>query len=71
MNSKPALALAARSGDWQFKFKPKRDNLNDVLDVVKQALQEPLLNEAEFNVQKNSTLTTLETGLSDPQSVWR
>ena len=64
---KASVSFSGSLGRLSIQIQTKRDNLNDVLDVVKQALQEPLLNESEFNVQKNETLTTLDSGLSDPQ----
>ena len=66
---KATVSFRGSLGRLTVRIETERDNLNDVLDVVKQALQEPLLNEAEFDVQKNETLTNLETGLSDPQSL--
>jgi len=66
---KATVSFRGSLGRLSVQIQTERDNLNDVLDVVKQTLQEPLLNEAEFNVQKNETLTNLETGLSDPQSL--
>ena len=64
---KASVRFSGSLGRLAIQIQTERDNLNDVLDVIKQALQEPLLNEAEFNVQKTETLTSLETGLSDPQ----
>lgn len=66
---KATVGFSGSLGRLTVQIQTERDNLNDVLDVVKQALQEPLLNAAEFNVQKNETLTNLETGLSDPQTL--
>ena len=66
---KATVRFSGSLGRLTVNIQTERANLNDVLDVVKQALQEPLLNEAEFNVQKNETLTNLETGLSDPQQL--
>ena len=65
---KATVSFRGTLGRLTVNIQTERDNLNDALDVVKQALREPLLNEAEFNVQKNETLTNLETGLSDPQT---
>ena len=64
---KATVSFSGSLGRLVVQIQTERDNLNDALDVVKQALQEPLLDEAEFNVRRNETLTTLETGLSDPQ----
>ena len=66
---KATVSFSGSTGQLAVRIQTERDNLNDVLDVVRQALQEPLLNEAEFNVQKNETLTNLKTGLSDPQTL--
>ena len=66
---KATVSFSGSLGRLSIQIQTERDNLDDVLDVVKQALREPLLNEAEFNVQKNETLTNLQSGLSDPQTL--
>ncbi len=63
------VSISGSLGRLTVNIQTKKDNLNDVLDVVRQALQKPLLNQKEFDVQKNETLTTLESGLSDPQTL--
>ena len=66
---KATVRISGSLGRLTVRIQTERDNLNDVLDVVRQALQEPLLEKSEFDVQKNVVLTNLETGLSDPQTL--
>lgn len=64
---KATVSFGGSLGQLTVSIRAKRENLVDVLEVVKQSLREPLLEEVEFNVLKLETLTSLETGLSDPQ----
>lgn len=64
---KATVGFGGSLGRLTVNIRAKRESLVEVLDVVKQALREPLLEEIEFNVLKLETLTSLETGLSDPQ----
>ena len=66
---KATVRISGSLGRLTVQIQTERDNLNGVLDVVRQALQEPLLEKSEFDVQKNVVLTNLETGLSDPQTL--
>ena len=63
------VSFGGSLGRLTVSIRAKRETLADVLDVVKQALQEPLLEDVEFKVLKLETLTNLETGLSDPQTL--
>ena len=53
-------------GSLTISVETERQFLPEVLDLVRQALREPALEQDEFEVVRDQQATTIESGLSDP-----
>ncbi|MFK7770254.1 MAG: M16 family metallopeptidase [Mariniblastus sp.] len=63
---KTSVSFSGGIGTITISVESERDNLIPALDVVRQALREPLLAEKEFDIVRAQAITQIESGLSEP-----
>lgn len=66
---KASLGIGGGLGSLSINIQTKRENLDEVLDLLKQALREPSLNEKEFEVIRRQQKTQIESGMSEPTAL--
>lgn len=66
---KATLSIGGSTGVISVSLSTERDNLVAALDVMKQALREPSLDAKQFDILKERIVTSIESGLSDPQQL--
>ncbi len=66
---KATVRFGGNVGTLSFNVQTKREYLEDVLDIVRQALREPALNDKEFEVLHGQMVTQLESSMSDPTAL--
>ena len=66
---KASVSISGSIGQLSVGIETEHDNLVEVLEVVRQALREPLLEADQLEILRTEQLTNLESGLSDPQSL--
>jgi zinc protease len=66
---KATLGIGGGIGSLSINIQTKRENLDEVLDLLKQALREPSLNEKEFEVLRGKQKTQIESGMSEPTAL--
>ena len=63
------LSGSGSAGEATFSVKTKRARLPAVLDLLRQVLREPRLDQNELDLLKNETATGLEQALTEPTSL--
>ncbi len=63
---KATLNIRGGIGSLSISVQTKRENLDEVLGLMKQALREPSLDEKEFEVIRRQQKTQIESGMSEP-----
>ena len=63
------LRLSGDTGKLTFSIETKEARIGEALDLLKKVLREPTLDPEEMEVLRNEGLTSLESSLSDPQSL--
>lgn len=63
------LSLSGSPGKLNFNIQTKRENLADVIGLLREILREPAFDSAELEIVKRQTITQLESGKSDPQAL--
>ena len=66
---KANLSVRGGTGSLTVSLSTKRENLVDALDVMRQALREPRLEQKQFDIVMEQVMTSIEGGLSDPQQL--
>jgi zinc protease len=66
---KATLSLSGSIGELTINLQTERDNLIPALDILRQALREPALEESEMEVLRDREKTELESGLSEPMTL--
>ena len=66
---KATLSIGGGTGVISVSLSTERDNLVAALDVMKQALREPSLDSKQFDILQERIVTSIESGLSDPQQL--
>jgi zinc protease len=64
-----AMSASGQPGEAVFAVQTKRDKLPVVLDLLRQALREPIFPAAELDVLRQQVRSDLEQGLTDPQAL--
>lgn len=67
--NRASLSGSGQRGLATFSIETKRENLKNVLGILKKVLREPKLDPAEFDVVKRETLSGVENQQSDPQTL--
>ena len=57
------------AGSVEFTIQTKRENLKDVIDLLRQVLREPSLPTAEFAILQQQKSSTLEEQATEPQAI--
>ncbi|MEK6260419.1 MAG: pitrilysin family protein [Planctomycetota bacterium] len=57
------------AGSAEFTIQTKRENLKDVIDLLRQVLREPSLPTAEFSILQQQRTSTLEEQATEPQAI--
>ncbi|MBC8115214.1 MAG: insulinase family protein [Candidatus Saccharimonas sp.] len=57
------------AGSVEFTIQTKRENLKDVIDLLRQVLREPSLPTAEFSILQQQRTSTLEEQATEPQAI--
>lgn len=63
------LTFSAEAGTLNFGLQTKRENFDQALELLKQALREPLLEEKELDVVRRQMINRMESMQSDPQGL--
>jgi zinc protease len=63
------LTARGQSGEVTFSIETRRENLTEVLKLLKQVLREPTLPEDELDVMRNGRITGLGQQQTDPQAL--
>ena len=63
------LTVGSRPGELSFQIEAKNDTLNEVLTLLKSALREPKFDAEEFEILRRQSITNIEAGLSEPNSL--
>ena len=63
---KASLSISGDVGTLNVSIQTERENLLEVLDLMKQALREPKLAESEFEIIRQAAITNVESGRSEP-----
>ncbi len=68
---KASLSIGGSTGNITVSISTERDNLLAAMDLMKQALREPKLDEKEFEIIRKQLVTQAESGLSEPMELAR
>jgi zinc protease len=63
------MNFSGEPGTLSINIQTKREHLSDVLDLLREALREPALDEKELDVIKRQFVTQMESMKSDPQAL--
>ena len=63
------LSITSKPGGLTYSIEAKNETLGDVLALLKSALREPKFAEEEFDVLRRQRITSVEAGLSEPNSL--
>lgn len=63
------LSLSGGAGSMSIMLQTKRDRLADALDLLRQILREPLLEEGELDIVRQEKVTSYESQLSEPTAL--
>lgn len=63
---KATISLSGGTGSLSINLQTERDNLIPALEVLRQALREPVLKEKELLIIQDGMVTQTESGLSEP-----
>jgi zinc protease len=63
------LSVGSQVGELTFRIEAKRNTLQEVLVLLKSALREPKFDSQEFEILRRQKVTSIESGLSEPNSL--
>ncbi len=66
---KASVSFGGSLGSLSFSLQTDRENLIPALDIMRQALREPLLKESELEVVRDEKITGIESGMSEPTTL--
>ncbi|MFT7630400.1 MAG: zinc protease [Mariniblastus sp.] len=64
---KASLSFGGSLGNLTISLRTERDSLVPALELVRQALREPLLDAKQLEIIRTQMMTQIESGMSDPQ----
>ncbi len=64
-----SITFTSEPGTLTFTIQTKRDHLDQVLELLRQALREPALDATELEIVRRETITGLDGQRSDPQAL--
>ncbi|MEL7496943.1 MAG: pitrilysin family protein [Planctomycetota bacterium] len=66
---KATVSFSGSTGSLQVRIQTEAQNLEGVLDVVRQSLREPALSAEELEIVREQVITQTESGLTDPMQL--
>lgn len=66
---KTTISFGGNIGSISINMQTERQYLVEALDLLKQALREPALEDKEFDIMQNQMATQIESGLSEPSTL--